>query len=214
MTPSLTSADILDEVADLEGGSAVDALRRRRPVTRDQLQASSEALFAPIDDREFAIAERLLVAAFATRLTADDPTAAWYARRARTESSALAEIVLDEAAAAAAPGPFGEYTEVGLQAESVEGPRYAPSDEVAEALGARLASALAHTQLLVSRPRESSSAALDRLLAAGWSTDGIVTLSQLVAFLAFQQRVAAGLRVLAATDSPTDPDTQTEEATA
>jgi len=35
------------------------------------------------------------------------------------------------------------------------------------------------------------------LLDAGWSTTGIVTLSQIVAFLAFQIRVATGLRVLA-----------------
>jgi uncharacterized protein YciW len=35
-------------------------------------------------------------------------------------------------------------------------------------------------------------------VAAGWSADGIVTLSQLVSFLAFQVRVVAGLSVLAA----------------
>ena len=34
------------------------------------------------------------------------------------------------------------------------------------------------------------------LADAGWSTDGIVTVSQLVSFLAFQLRVAAGLRLL------------------
>jgi uncharacterized protein YciW len=34
------------------------------------------------------------------------------------------------------------------------------------------------------------------LLDAGWSNAGIVTLSQLVAFLAFQIRAAAGLRTL------------------
>ena len=39
---------------------------------------------------------------------------------------------------------------------------------------------------------------LQALLDAGWSTPEIVTLSQLVAFLTFQIRVAAGLRTLAA----------------
>jgi CMD domain protein len=214
MTSPSPSIDVLDELAGVGAGSAIDALRRRRPVTREQLQASSDALFAPVDDAEFPIGERLLVAAFATRLTAEDETSAWYADRARAESPALAEVVLRDAATAAAPGPFGVYPEAGLQSENAEGPRYSPSDEVIETGGARLAAALAHTQLLVSRPRESSSDALDRLLAAGWSTDGIVTLSQLVAFLAFQQRVAAGLRVLAATDARTEADTDTEEATA
>ena len=41
-------------------------------------------------------------------------------------------------------------------------------------------------------------AALQALLDAGWSTTDIVTLSQIVAFLSFQIRVIAGLRVLAA----------------
>ena len=59
-----------------------------------------------------------------------------------------------------------------------------------------LSAALEHAHLLVYRTREASGPALDQLVDAGWSIDGIVTLSQLVAFLAFQQRVAAGLRVL------------------
>jgi len=42
---------------------------------------------------------------------------------------------------------------------------------------------------------------LQPLVAAGWSADGIVTLSQLVSFLAFQVRVVAGLTVLAAEGS-------------
>lgn len=51
------------------------------------------------------------------------------------------------------------------------------------------------------RPRESSPEALEALADAGWSADGIVTLSQLVAFLAFQLRVAAGLRLLVQEDA-------------
>ena len=217
-TATDTAIDVIDELADVTAGGRLDALRRRRPVTREQLQASSDALFVPTDDSQISIAERLLVAAFATRLTGPDATAQRYAALARTADAERAEVVLAEAAAIAAPGPFGVYTEAGLRAESVEGPRYWPSAEVADALGERLAAALAHTQLLVSRPREAAADALDRLLEAGWSTDGIVTLSQLVAFLAFQQRVAAGLRVLAAspaaTDTDTDTDIDTEEAAA
>ena len=43
---------------------------------------------------------------------------------------------------------------------------------------------------------------LEALAAAGWSATGIVTLSQLVAFLAFQLRAATGLAVLHATARP------------
>jgi CMD domain protein len=180
-------------------------------VTRTQLQASNDALFTPLDDTEFSVAERLLVAAFATRLTGEDATAARYGDLARAADAERAAVVSAEAAAVATAGPFGLYPEAGLSAESADGPRYTPDAEVVDVLGPRLAAALAHTQLLVSRPRESSAAALDRLLEAGWSPDGIVTLSQLVAFLAFQQRVAVGLRVLAASPPASDTDHDPED---
>ena len=51
--------------------------------------------------------------------------------------------------------------------------------------------------LLVFHPRDAAPATLEALLDAGWSTTEIVTLSQIIAFLSFQIRVAAGLRVLA-----------------
>ncbi|MCY1551814.1 CMD domain protein [compost metagenome] len=54
-----------------------------------------------------------------------------------------------------------------------------------------------HAHLLVFHPRDASPAALQALLDAGWRTTEIVTLSQLVAFLAFQIRVVIGLRALA-----------------
>ena len=49
----------------------------------------------------------------------------------------------------------------------------------------------------VFHPRDAAPAALQALLDAGWSTTDIVTLSQIAAFLSFQIRVVAGLRVLA-----------------
>ena len=71
------------------------------------------------------------------------------------------------------------------------------SDAHRELLGERLSAALAHAHLLVFHPRDASPAALQALLDAGWSSTGIVTLSQLVAFLAFQIRVVTGLQALA-----------------
>lgn len=206
---TIQTVDVVDELTGLTPGDASDALRRRRPVTREQLQASFDALFAPLDDAEFALAERELVAAFATRSTADDATAAFFAARARAADAERAEVVLAEASAAATAGPFGAFAEEGLQDESTDGRRYEPGLVARDLLGERLTAALAHTHLLTYRPRESDAAALDRLLEAGWSVDAIVTLSQLVSFLAFQQRVAAGLRVLAAS-----PASITEEVPA
>ena len=193
------TVDVIDHLAGITPDSPLDSLRRRRPVTRAQLQASFDALFAPVDDTAFPVRERALIAAFATRLTGDDPSAAFFAQRARDIDPVRAEIVLAEAAEAAAPGPFGVYREAGLEGESTSGLRYAPSEAVRDAVGDRVAAGLAHAHLLVARPREAADEALDALLDAGWSVDGIVTLAQLVSFLAFQQRVAAGLRALALT---------------
>ncbi|MEI3846179.1 MULTISPECIES: CMD domain protein [unclassified Microbacterium] len=197
MTTATT--DVVDELVGVRRGDVLDELRRRRPVTRDQLQASYDALFAPVDDRTFAVADRVLVAAFATRSTADDETARHYADAARDADSERAALVLAEASFAATAGPFGAYREEGLRGESSEGRRYEPSPDTRDVLGERLAAALAHTHLLTFRPREADAADHARLLEAGWTPDGIVTLSQLVSFLAFQQRVAAGLRAIAAT---------------
>jgi CMD domain protein len=189
--------DIVDRIAEVT--PELDALRRRRPVTREQLQASFDALFRPVSVEHVSQAERELVAAFATGLAgADDPTAAFYAARAQEADPQRAVVVLAEATQTATTGPFGTYAELGLQAENTDGVRYLPSDAVIASVGERLAAALAHTHLLVFRPREASGADLGHLLDAGWSADGIVTLSQLVSFLAFQQRVVTGLRVLTA----------------
>jgi uncharacterized protein YciW len=71
------------------------------------------------------------------------------------------------------------------------------SGEARRVLGPRLAAAFEHMHLLVFHPRDADSKGLQALLDAGWTTTGIVTLSQIAAFLSFQIRVVAGLRTLA-----------------
>ena len=75
---------------------------------------------------------------------------------------------------------------------------YRVSAERKPDLGGRLAAAFEHAHLLVFRPRDAAAADMKALLAVGWSNTGIVTFSQLVAFLSFQVRVVTGLRVLGA----------------
>lgn len=186
--------DIVDRIAGTS--AALAALRERRPQTRAQLQASYHALFHPVSAAHVDQAERVLVAAFATRLTATDRTSAFYAERALEADPERARLVIDEAARTAGAGPFGSYIERGLQGENTDGIRFTADPALADAIGERLAAALAHAHLLVYRPREAGADDLERLLDAGWDEDGIVTLSQLISFLAFQQRVIAGLRVL------------------
>jgi uncharacterized protein YciW len=63
--------------------------------------------------------------------------------------------------------------------------------------GPRDAALLRHAALLATRPGEATAADIAALREAGLSPREIVTLSQIVAFVAYQVRVAAGLALLA-----------------
>jgi alkylhydroperoxidase domain protein len=67
---------------------------------------------------------------------------------------------------------------------------------------ARRESLVRHAELLAMRPAAAGPDDLQRLADAGLSARDIVSLSQVIAFVAFQVRVIAGLRVLGATGSP------------
>jgi len=88
-----------------------------------------------------------------------------------------------------------------LTVEDVLGPIYQVAETNRSVLGGRLSAAFAHGHMLVFHPRDASPASLQALRDAGWSKTDIVTLSQLVAFLAFQIRAIAGLRALAVADA-------------
>ena len=90
--------DVIDLLAGLENGSPLATLRQRRPATRDNAQASFDALFRPeFDspgfDSTVTASERWAVAAFVTALHADDETADFYA-------AGLAEVAAPDVAAA------------------------------------------------------------------------------------------------------------------
>jgi CMD domain protein len=112
--------------------------------------------------------------------------------------AALLAAVRIAAAAAEADGPYGLYPKGPLSAEDAAGPNHRLASPMREELGARIAAALEHAHMLVYHPRDASPAHLQALIDAGWSTTGIVVISQLVAFLSYQIRVVTGLRVLKA----------------
>ena len=66
---------------------------------------------------------------------------------------------------------------------------------------ARLRAVLAFTGKLIERPIEGDRAAVQSLADSGLSTSAIVALSQLIAFLSYQIRLAAGLKALAAAEA-------------
>ena len=193
--------DVIDTLAGIKPGSALDAIRHRRPQARDQAQASYRALFAPEIPGGVSASERFAVAAFVTGLHGDAETAAFYAAGlAATGASAELRRAIDAAIAAAkGQGPYGAYPAGPLSRENTAGPTHRVADETRRALGSRLAAAYDHMHLLVFHPRDAAPGALQELLDDGWSTTDIVTLSQIAAFLSFQIRAVAGLRVLAGT---------------
>lgn len=199
--------DAIDALAGAAPGSFLDTLRRRKPVTRDNAQASFDALFAPEAFGGVSAVERAAVAAFVAGLHADAPGTRFYAARllASGAPDELGAAVAEAAQAGAASGPFGRYPAGPLSREDLPGPDHAVPPAGRAVLGERLCAALEHAHMLVFHPRDAAPERLHRLQAAGWSADDIVTLSQLVAFLSFQLRAAAGLRALDASRGDASP---------
>ena len=191
-------ADIIDTLAGIAPGSALDKARDNRPEARKHAQASYDALFAPKDFGGFALQERFAIAAFVAGLHGRPETAEFYAEKL-AGTGAFPELkvaVAGEIFSAKAHGPYGSYPAGPLTIENRAGLVYAVAATPRHVLGQRLATAFEHTHMLVFHPRDAAPPSLQALLDAGWSTTDIVTLSQLVSFLAFQIRVVTALKVL------------------
>src|ERR1041384_77993 len=117
-----TETDVIDRLAEIKPGSALDAIRDRRADGRAQAQASYRALFAPDIPGEVSAIERFAVATFVTGLPGDAETVAFYAA-----SGAAAELprAIDAAIAAAkGQGPYGSYPAGPLTREDSIGPTH------------------------------------------------------------------------------------------
>lgn len=193
--------DVIDSLTGIASGDHLDRIRLGREQARTHAQQSYLSLFAPTPPvvGDFDIADRFALAAFVAGLHGHAGVVRFYAAQLAGQGAraGVADAIAAEAARGAAQGPYGSYPAGPLSAEDTAGPSYAVGDAHRELLGERLSAALVHAHLLVFHPRDASPAALQALLDAGWSSTGIVTLSQLVAFLAFQIRVVTGLQALA-----------------
>ncbi|PKA44815.1 CMD domain protein [Rhizobium sullae] len=193
-----STPDVIDLLAGIHTGSFVDRIRAERPETRANAQKSYLALFEPVQEVDFLRVERLAVAAFVAGLHDARAVAEFYTAGIieTTGGASLAAAVRAEVEKGRTHGPYGKYLAGPLSVEDKSGLIFEVSDFGRVALGTKLSAALDHSHLLVFRPREASPAALQKLLDAGWNTTAIVTLSQIVAFLAFQIRVVRGLSAL------------------
>jgi CMD domain protein len=193
-------ADVIDKLADIAQGSKLDIARNRRTVARQQAQASYLSLFKPTTMGGVSAQERYAVASFVAGLHGQPQTEDFYGA-GLTEAGGTASLTAAIALAVAAgktQGPYGAYPKGPLSVEDTAGLIYKVAPDIGQALGRRLVAAFEHTHMLVFHPRDAAAPSLQSLLDAGWTTDDVVTLSQLVAFLSFQIRVVAGLRVMTA----------------
>lgn len=197
--------DLIDQALAITPGSHLDQVRRHRAIARDNIQKAYEALFEPADAREVSSLERFAIAAFVTGLHGRPALGDHYAAQLAGTDTSIAAAIKSEVGLGATAGPYGDYPEGPLSRENKPGPHFVVSEANRAVLGQKLSAALEHAHLLVYRPRDASKAALDALLAAGWNTAGIVTISQLVAYLSFQVRIVEGLSALASAQTADHP---------
>jgi CMD domain protein len=197
---SAPTADVIDRLAGISPDSPLQNIRAQRPQARENAQASYLALFQPAEPGDMSLPERYAVAVFVAGLHRAQTIAEFYAAGLAELGSGprLADHITSEIALGAYEGPYGCFPAGKLSGEDQPGPTVRVLEEHRAALGPRLSAAFEHAHLLVFHPRDAAPEALQKLLDAGWSSTGIVTLSQLVAFLSFQIRVVGGLRALAA----------------
>jgi uncharacterized protein YciW len=128
--------DVIDHLADIAPGSALDQVRRHRSEARTQAQQSFAALFTPAEPVPGAVSlrERLALAAFTAGLHGEPRSAAFYARALAAEDAELAAAVASEVvrgraqslqAGSGPHGPYGRYPAGPLSREDQPGPAYA-----------------------------------------------------------------------------------------
>ena len=161
--------DLVDQLVGLTPGSQTFDVRHKRDKVAAATQGSYDALFDPALPG-LSLADRLLVALYATRITPSPLLAAHYRARAVEAGAAAADIAVAE------------------------------SGKPADDANPQLAAVLEFTRKLIEKPVEGDEAALKTLPAAGVSTPAVVTLSQLIAFLSYQTRLVAGLVAMKAAE--------------
>lgn len=158
--------DVIDQAVPLAPHQATYAVRHERAKVVASTQGSYEAMFAP-GVQGISVAERLLVALHACRLSNADSLASHYHQRLISEGTEPALI------------------------DAVN------RNDIAARSDPRLQTILRFTTTLVERPIDGDRQAIEALVNAGLSTPAIVALGQLIAFLSYQIRLTAGLQAMA-----------------
>lgn len=162
------SFDVIDRILAVQPGSPIARLRGQKPQLARELQAYYDALFAPseVSLAELALLDRFLIAARVGSHSGSTAVVDWY---------------------------VGQATQAGAGADLIE--RVLDlSDSWSEPT--RTSAAIRHADMLTKSPSQASASDLQVLRDENFSPAGIVTLSQVVAFVSYQLRLIAGLRAL------------------
>ncbi|KPL66185.1 MULTISPECIES: CMD domain-containing protein [Pseudomonas syringae group] len=158
--------DLLDSLLNIAPGSPVHQIRHAREKVASATQGSQNLFFDPALDNDLSLSERLWVAYYAARLGEQATLTAHYLKQLQALGT-KASVLADVDAGAI---------------------------DVLD--DARLAAILRFTRTLIESPVHGDQAALLTLQHEGLSTAEIVVLAQLIAFMSYQVRLAAGLAAL------------------
>jgi uncharacterized protein YciW len=159
-----TEPDVIEQLAGITADSPVAALRREKPELVAFAQGSDDALLEPPNPGSVSLLERHAIAYRVGLLTGFDTDAARH--RARLVSLGAGDDLID----AIADFPEGE------------------------GLDQRLAALLAHTDRVTKAPGTSRPEYIAELESVGLSPAEVVTVAQLLGFLAYQVRAIAVAR--------------------
>lgn len=163
----MAESDIIDQLAGIAADSPAAALRRQKPDLVAFAQGSDHALLEPADPGGLSLRERHAIAYRVGVITGFESVAARHRDR-------LTSLGADDAfIAAVAAFPQNE------------------------GLDARLQALLVHTDRVTRAPGTAEREHIDALHAAGLTPAAVVTLGQLIGFLAYQIRAIAVARAFA-----------------
>ena len=160
--------DAINGILGVQPGSPIAAIREQFPQNQAELQTYYDAIFAPTESSllNLPLPTRLLVAIRTAAHAQSEPVERWYTARA---------------------------LEAGANAAGISA---AKNMTAAEAEDPVLEAAYRHTDLLSTHPVDATPEALVALAQVGLTPAGIVTLSQVVAFVSYQVRLVALLRAV------------------
>lgn len=157
---------VIPRVAGVEAGSPAAAVLDQRERVLELSQNSHDALLSPTDPGGLSLALRAALATRVATINADEALTTHY------------RALLD---AADAPGAVAALAD----------PMHAPAED-----DRWLAAVVGHADLLTTAPQNSTKATIEALGTAGVNDSDIVRLTQLIGFVVYQVRFAAGLRLI------------------